>query len=91
MRSCRCSDRAATNNHPKTRESLSTFPELSDVEMLAFDEAGQPRLGVSVKSKAQGEALIAHLRPSMKDDLLRLVCYAPVKPRKIAVKAAKKK
>lgn len=70
---------------PATRKALATFPEVSQLGLVEVSEAGARRLGVTVASKAQGEAVIAHVKATMKDEEPRLLCYAPRSPRKIAV------
>lgn len=82
---------AGTSKHPKTVEALSTFPEAKDIELLVFRAADRPRLGVAVKSNAQGRSVIEHLRPLLTDVQPRLLCHAPERPRKILVKPAKPK
>jgi hypothetical protein len=78
---------ASTNNsanygYPTTRKALSSFPEAADIGLVEF--GNYPRqVGVTVKSRAQGEALIAHVRATMKDEAPRLFCHQPEKPRKI--------
>lgn len=84
------SDRPWKEKYPDTAAAIASFPEASDVTFVAFDVADRPRIGVSVKSNVQGKALIEHLRPLLPDTSPRLVCFAPDKPRKIAIPADKK-
>jgi hypothetical protein len=70
---------------PDTRKALSTFAEASDLGLVEFQE-GVRRLGVVVTSKAQGEAVIAHVKASMKDEDPQLLCYEPRAPRRIDLK-----
>ncbi len=67
---------------PSTRKALSAFPEASAVRLVEFQD-GKRHLGVTVTSKAQGEALVAHVKATMKDERPRLHCYAPKAPRVI--------
>jgi hypothetical protein len=71
-------------SYPTTRQALSTFPALSDIELVEFDNLGR-RLGVKVKSRAQGEAVILHVKAAMKDEAPRFLCYAPDAPRTISM------
>ncbi len=78
----------AKYTYPTTRKALSTFPEVADLTMVEFWE-GARTLGIQVKSKAQGEAVVAHVKANMKDEHPELICYSPKKPRVIDMKAAK--
>ncbi|EYF06085.1 hypothetical protein [Chondromyces apiculatus] len=69
---------------PTTRKALATFPGAAELSLVEFRE-GTRRLGVKVPSKEQGEALLAHAKTAMKDEAPRLLCYAPTKPRAIAL------
>lgn len=68
-------------SYPTTRKALSTFAARDEIELVEFAEAGDRHVGVKVRSKAQGDALIAHLRQAMKDEDPRYFCYAPAQPR----------
>jgi hypothetical protein len=68
---------------PATQKALATFPEVAKLRLVEVDVGGDRRLGVVVMSKAQGEAVIAHLKATMKDEDPRLLCYAPDKAREI--------
>jgi hypothetical protein len=46
---------------------------------------GVLRLGLVVSSKAQGEAVIAHVKAAMKNERPTLLCYEPKAPRRIEV------
>ena len=70
---------------PKTRKALSTFPEVAAVTLIEARDDGSRHVGVKVTSAAQGEALIAHLRGSMKDEDPRLTCYYPWSFKTIAI------
>jgi hypothetical protein len=80
------SDNAKDFTFPSTRKALSTFPGVAEISLMEFYEGGR-RLGVKVPSKEQGEAVIAHLKASMKDERPALLCYDPKLPRKIEMKA----
>lgn len=68
---------------PTTRKALSSFPGAAELSLVDFKVAGARRLGVVVTSKAQGEAVIAHLLANMKDEHPELMCYKPENPRKV--------
>ena len=84
------SDVAAKNetnySFPTTRKALSSFDGVDDLSLVEVVADGTRRLGVVVTSQAQGEALIAHLGTTMKDEHPRLLCFAPTSPRVIAMK-----
>jgi hypothetical protein len=71
---------------PATRKALSTFAGVTEVGLVDFHAEGARRLGITVPSKAQGEALVAHIKAHMKDEDPRLICYEPKDPRKIEVR-----
>jgi len=73
---------------PSTRKALSTFPGVAELRLVEINE-GARRLGVVVKSKEQGEALIAHVKDTMKDEDPILICHAPKNPRVIEIKDGK--
>ncbi|MBK9266482.1 MAG: hypothetical protein IPM54_42680 [Polyangiaceae bacterium] len=73
---------------PTTRKALSTFPEVSDITLVEYWEEGR-KLGIKVKSEAQGEAVIAHVKANMKDEWPELICFEPRSPRVIEMKAGK--
>jgi hypothetical protein len=77
-------DNAKDFTFPTTRKALSTFPDAADLGLVEFYDEGR-RLGVTVKSKAQAEALVAHVKATMKDEHPRALCYAPKEPRKIDI------
>lgn len=83
------SDNDAKFTFPTTRKALSTFPEVSSLSLVEVDE-GRRRLGVVVASKAQGEAVMAHVKATMPKETPKLLCYAPRNPRKIEMKPAGK-
>lgn len=74
---------------PATRKALSTFPEVASLSLVEVVEAEGRRLGVVVTSKAQGEAVIAHVKATMPDERPRLLCYPPKNPRVIDMTAKK--
>jgi hypothetical protein len=69
--------------YPFTRKALSTFEGVKELALVEFPESGARRLGVTVTSGAQGEALIAHVLATMKGEEPRLLCYSPKAPRMI--------
>lgn len=76
--------------YPSTRKALSSFPEVGAIGLVEFEDSYRKRLGITVTSKAQGEAVIAHLRETMKEESPRLICYEPLKDaRKIDMDAKK--
>jgi hypothetical protein len=76
--------------YPATRKALSSFPEVADLGLVEFGERYDRRLGLTVKSKAQGEAVMVHLKETMKDEAPMLACFEPGKDaRKIDINAKK--
>lgn len=73
---------------PTTRKALSTFPAVGEIGLVEYYEDGR-RLGVTVKSREQGEAIIAHVKANMKDEHPELICYVPKNPRVIEMKGGK--
>ncbi len=71
---------------PTTRKALSTFPAVSDIALEEYWDGGR-RLGVKVKSEAQAEAVLAHVKATMKDELPEVICYEPKTPRVIDMNA----
>jgi hypothetical protein len=68
--------------YPTTKRALASFPEAADIGLVEFGR--YPRyLGVTVKSKAQGDALARHVQATMKDESPRVFCHAPDNPRRI--------
>jgi hypothetical protein len=65
-----------TYTFPATRKALAGFAEIGDLSLVETTTDGQRRLGVAVKCKAQGEALLAYLATAMKDETPRLLCVA---------------
>ncbi|MBL9021145.1 MAG: hypothetical protein JNL21_03045 [Myxococcales bacterium] len=70
---------------PTTRKALATFDKVADIQLLEFVE-GVRRLGIKVPDAKTGEAVIAHVRASMKDENPALLCYEPKTPRIIDMK-----
>jgi hypothetical protein len=73
---------------PTTRKALSTFPAVGEISLVEYVDNGR-RLGVTVKSKEQGEAVIAHVEATMKDEHPEFICYAPKNPRVTVMKSGK--
>lgn len=73
---------------PTTRKALASFPQVSEIKLVEYWEDGR-RLGVEVKSKEQGEAVVEHIKATMKDEHPELFCYVPRKPRYIEIKDGK--
>jgi hypothetical protein len=69
--------------YPTTRKALSTFPEASSLGFVEYGAEYGRSVGVVVTSKAQGEALVAHVKANMKDEDPHYLCYAPDNVRKI--------
>ena len=65
-----------TYTYPATRKALSSFPEVGALGLVEVDDGRRRRLGVTVTSAAQGEALIAHLHQTMKNEDPRLTCFS---------------
>lgn len=77
-------------SYPGTRKGLSSFAEVDSITLVEFEDGYKRRLGIKVTSKAQGEAVIAHLRETMKEESPRLMCFNPPKEaRKIDMDAKK--
>lgn len=74
---------------PTTQKALASFPERDAIALVDSEVEGVRRLGVVVTSNAQGEALIAHLATTMKDEHPTLMCYQPKNPRVIPPPAKK--
>jgi len=68
--------------YPTTRKALASFPDVSKIGLVEF-QGDSRRLGITVQSRKQGEAVAAHVRDTMKDENPRIFCYAPKKPRQI--------
>ncbi len=64
---------------PSTRKAMASFAEASELHLVDFPAGDRRRLGMPVASKAQGEAVIAHVKANMKDENPKLLCYAPTK------------
>jgi hypothetical protein len=61
---------------PTTRKALSSFDQVDQLTLIDFQQ-GVRRLGLTVPSREVGEAVIAHLKTTMKDEQPRLICHAP--------------
>lgn len=79
------SDNDTKYTFPTTRKALSSFEGAAEIELLEFVD-GVRRLGIRVRSKEQGEAVMAHIRATMKDEKPKLICLDPTNPRKIELK-----
>jgi hypothetical protein len=78
--------------YPDTRKALSSFPEASALGLVEFGANYDRHLGVTVASRAQGEALAAHIRATMKNEEPRVFCFDPKSaeaPRSIPLDAKK--
>jgi hypothetical protein len=76
--------------YPSTRKALSSFAEVGSIGLVEFEDDYKGRLGITVTSKAQGEAVIAHLKETMKEENPKLLCFEPPKnARKIDMNAKK--
>jgi len=73
-------------SYPTTQKALRSFPEVASIGLVEFGQDYDRHLGVEVTSRAQGEALIAHVKATMKDEDPRLFCFDPPLPRKIEIK-----
>lgn len=79
-------DNKADFTFPSTRKALASFPEVADVTLVEFKQ-DKRRLGLIVKSKTQGEAVLAFLKTAMPKEMPRLLCYEPKELRKIEMDA----
>lgn len=70
---------------PTTRKALSSFSQAKDISLVEFVEAGR-KLGVVVPSREVGEAVVAHVKATMKDEKPELLCYEPRSPKLHAIK-----
>ena len=76
--------------YPSTRKALSTFAEVDAIGLVEFDDGHHRQLGITASSMAQGEAVVAHVKATMKDESPRLFCFKPEKSvRKIDMSATK--
>jgi hypothetical protein len=78
--------------YPATRKALSTFPDVAALGLVEYEDHHRTRLGLTVASMAQGQAVIAHLKEAMKDEDPRLYCFdvkTASKVRSIDMNAAK--
>ncbi len=74
---------------PSTRKALSSFPGVDELQLVEFVEYSERRLGIIVRDQAQGEAVMAHVKATMKDEHPKLLCYQPKNPRVIEMKKGK--
>jgi len=75
----------ASFNFPSTRKALSSFAEVDQLRLVEFHGGNMRRLGVIARSKAQAEALAAHVKATMKDEKPRLMCFKPESARVIEI------
>ncbi len=67
-----------------TSKALSSFVQVEDLTLVEFHQSNR-RLGVIVKSKAQAEVVVEHIKKTMSKETPRLLCYEPKEPRTIEV------
>jgi hypothetical protein len=65
---------------PTTRKALSSFSQAKDISLVELVEGGR-KLGVVVPSLEVGEAVVAHVKSTMKDEKPELLCYQPSSPK----------
>jgi hypothetical protein len=68
---------AATFTFPSTQKALASFPSLSSIHLVEFLHRGKRRLGARVPDAEVGQALVAHIQQTMKDEKPSLVCFVP--------------
>lgn len=73
---------------PSTRKALSTFPDVAKIKLMEYKDWGR-KLGAQVESEAQGEAIMAHIKATMKDEFPELLCFSPQNPRVIDINGGK--
>lgn len=73
---------------PTTRKALASFPDVAKIKLIEYNDWGR-KLGVQVESEAQAEALITHIKATMKDELPELLCTEPKHPRIIEINDGK--
>jgi hypothetical protein len=78
----------AKYTYPTTRKALSSFPEVDRITLVEYWE-GRRSLGIQVTSKEQGEAVIAHVKATMKDEHPELTCYVPTRNKRVIEMNAK--
>ncbi|MDI3284936.1 hypothetical protein [Polyangium sp. 15x6] len=76
----------AESTFQKAIEALATFPALAEISGVEYAEGGAQHFGVMVKSKAQGDAVVAHLRGNLPDPYAEPICFAPRNARSIELK-----
>jgi hypothetical protein len=77
--------------YPHTREKLAAFPDLDDLSLVEFSFAGAKHVGATVKTEAEGRALVAYAKEHMTDDDPRYLCFAPKVLRTFELKKPAKK
>jgi len=73
---------------PTTRKALASFPEVDKIKLMEYRDWGR-KLGVQVESEAQGEAIMAHIKATMKDEVPELLCFSPQNTRIIDINGGK--
>jgi hypothetical protein len=74
-----------TFTFPEIRKALSSFSDVGQIHLIEYKQFGQWQLGLTVSTKAQGEAAIAHMKTTLKEEKPTLLCYAPKNPRDIPI------
>ncbi|MDI1477064.1 hypothetical protein [Polyangium sp. y55x31] len=69
-----------------TLDALTTFPALSEISGIEYIEGGGQHFGVQVKSWAQADAVIAHIRANVPDASPERLCFAPKVPNVVEIK-----
>ncbi len=77
-------------NYEAVGESLFGFEGASSLKLLRFHELGLDRLGFAVSSRAQGEAIVEHIKKQRPDSEPRLLCFAPQKATEVPFHLRKK-
>jgi hypothetical protein len=70
---------------PTTRKALSSFPQVDQLKLVEFNQFSEWQLGLIVSDKAQAEAVVAHLKTTMKEEKPKVLCFAPEHPRIIEI------
>lgn len=73
---------------PTTRKALASFPDVAKIKLVEYNDWGR-KLGVQVETEAQGEAIMAHIKATMKDESPELLCMVPQNPRVIDMNGGK--
>lgn len=62
---------------PEVQKALSAFAGSARTRLVEFDDGFDKRVGIAVPRKATGEALVAHLKASVKGLDPKLTCFLP--------------